>query len=149
LEKKVMGLFGELDASDIPENPFYVAPGTYSCVLSEAGVQSKKDNSGEGLSFKWVIEDEDSEYVGMNVSDWFNIYRDITSEEVTPKIKQDMSRMRQRLTQMGIPLEDQNDLLDNLDDLIGMKAYITVKESPDKNDPDKVYTNITNVSIDE
>jgi hypothetical protein len=144
-----MGLFGELDASDIPENPFYVAPGTYSCVLSEAGVQSKKDNSGEGLSFKWVIEDEDSEYVGMNVSDWFNIYRDITSEEVTPKIKQDMSRMRQRLTQMGIPLEDQNDLLDNLDDLIGMKAYITVKESPDKNDPDKVYTNITNVSIDE
>jgi hypothetical protein len=30
-----------------------------------------------------------------------------------------------------------------------MQAWITVKESTDKNDPDKVYSNITKVSLDD
>lgn len=147
-----MGLFGELDASDIPENPFYVAPDTYYCVLTEANVVDKKDSTGQGLSFKWVIENDDSEFNGMNVSDWFNIYPDITQDEMTPKIRQDMSRLRQRLTQMGLTTEEMNDLDSDAsarEELIGMHAYVTVKETTDKQDPEKVYTNIVKVSLDE
>lgn len=151
-----MGLFGEVDAADIPENPFYVAPGTYYCVLTEANIQAKKnvkddDPSDSGLSLKWVIEEEDSEYNNQNVSDWFNLYPNITQDEVTPKIKQDMSRARQRFTQMGLTTEQMNELDDEeaRAELIGMHAYVTVKETPDKNDPDKIYTNIVKVSLEE
>jgi hypothetical protein len=145
-----MGLFGEIDAADIPENPFYVAPDTYKCVLAEAGIVDKKDNSGQGLSFKWVIEEEESDYNGQNISDWKNIYPDLTADEKTAKITQDLSRLRQRLTEMGLTTEEMNDLdAAALDELIGMQAWITVKESTDKNDPDKVYSNITKVSLDD
>lgn len=143
-----MGLFGDIDAADVPENPFYVAPDTYPCVLSEANVVDKKDGSGKGLAFKWVIENDDSEYNGQNVQDWFNIYPDITEDDVTPNIRKDMARLRQRLTQMGLSTEEQNDLLDNLDDLIGMHADVVVTETPDKQDPDKKWTNINKVMVE-
>lgn len=145
-----MGLFGEIDAADVPENPFWVAPDTYECVLSEATIVDKKDGSGQGLSFKWVIENEDSEFNGQNISDWKNIYPDLTSDEMTQKIKADLSRLRQRLTEMGLTTEEMNDLdASTLDELVGMKAYVTVKETADKNDPDKVYTNVTKVALDD
>lgn len=144
-----MGLFGEVDAADVPENPFYVAPGTYECVLSEMSKVEKKDGTGFGLAIKWVIEDEDSEYKGQNVQDWFNIYPDITDDEVTPNIRKDFARLRQRLTQMGLTTEQMNDLLDEMDEYIGMRATVTVKETPDKNNPDIVYTNIVKVEVED
>lgn len=144
-----MGLFGEIDASEVPENPFYVAPGTYPCVLTEINRVEKKDGSGEGVSIKWVIEDEDSEYNKQNLQDWFNIYPDITEEEVTPNIRKDMARLRQRLTQMGLTTVQMNAFLEEKDEYIGMKAYVTCKETPDRNDPDTKYTNITKVSLDD
>jgi hypothetical protein len=143
-----MGLFGDIDVSEVPDNPFYVAPGTYDCVLTEASRITKKDQSGEGLSIKWVIEDEDSDYNGQNVQDWFNIYPDITSDEVTPNIKKDMSRLKQRLSQMGLAESDMNTFLDDLDEYVGMHAQVTVKETPDKNNPDIVYTNIVKVEVE-
>jgi hypothetical protein len=146
-----MSLFGDIDAADIPENPFYVAPGTYECVLTEANIVAKKDGSGVGLSLKWVIDDEDSDYKGQNLSDWFNVYPELTAEEMTQPQKQDLSRLRQRLTQMGLTTEEQNALGDEdaRNELIGMKAFVSVKETPDKKDPDKIYTNITKVSLEE
>lgn len=146
-----MSLFGDIDAADIPENPFYVAPGTYECVLTEAIVKDKTDGSGQGLALKWVIEDDESDYKGQNISDWFNVYPDLTADELTQKQKQDLSRLRQRLTQMGLTTEEQNALgeEESRDELIGMKAFVTVKETPDKNDPDKVYTNIVKVALEE
>lgn len=146
-----MGLFGNLDAADIPDNPFYVAPGTYPAVLTEAKIQAKKDGSGSGLSFKWIIEDEDSEYNGQNISDWQNLPpEDLTQDGMTPAIRGALSRLKQRLTQMGLTDQEQDDLLEpgNLDQLIGMKADVTVTESADKNDPAKIYTNISKIEIE-
>lgn len=144
-----MGLFGDLDASEVADNPFYVAPDTYFCTLVEANRVSKKDGSGEGLAFKWVIDEDDSEYNGNNIQDWKNIWPDVSSADVTPDIRKDNARLKQRLIEMGIPESEMGDLLDNLDDLIGLQAYVTVIESVDKNDPNKKYTNVKNVRVDE
>jgi hypothetical protein len=145
-----MGLFGEVDAAEVPDNPFYVAPGTYPCVLTEAKVVPKKDGTGQGLAFKWVIQDEDSEYNGQNIQDWNNIYPEVTEDEVTPEIRRDQARLKMRLTQMGLSTEQMNNLLEEggLDELIGMTADVTCKETPDKNDPDIKYTNITKVEVE-
>lgn len=146
-----MGLFGDLDANDVPDNPYYVAPGTYYAVLTQANRVEKKDKSGEGLSFTWQIEDEDSEYNNNSVQDWKNIYPDISQDEVTPNIRKALSFLKQRLTEMGLTPEEQNDLLEpgNLEELVGMHAYITVVETPDRNDPDIKYSNIKSISLDE
>lgn len=148
-----MGLFGDLDANDISDNPFYVAPDTYKCVLTEANLVEKKDGSGHGLSFKWNIDDEDSEYYGNSVNDWHNVFLDLTSDMMTEqRVRRAVAGLRARLTSMGLSADEQNNILDedNLADLIGMVAYVSVKETTDKNDPDKKYTNVTKVvRIDE
>lgn len=143
-----MGLFGEVDATEVPDNPFYVAPDTYLCTLAEANRVEKKDGSGEGLAFKWVIEDE-GEFQGNNVQDWKNIHPGISEDEVTPDIRKDNARLKGRLLEMGVPESEMNDLLDNLNDLVGIQAYVTVVETTDKNDPTKTYTNVKSVKIDE
>lgn len=142
------GLFGELDVDEVPNDPFYVAPDTYKAVLTEVNRVMTKDGSKEGLSFKWVIDEPDSEYNGNNVQDWKNIYPNITRDQVTPMVKKDNARLKQRLTEMGIPEEDMNSFLDDLDKYIGMEAYITVIEQRDKKDPDKRYTNISRIRLD-
>lgn len=142
------GLFGELDADEVPDNPFYVAPDTYHAILSEVSRIEKKDGSGEGLAFKWVIDEPESEYHGNNIQDWKNIYPGLTRDEVTPDIKKDNARLKQRLLEMGIPEEEMAGLLDSLDSLVGIEAYLTVIETKDKHDPDKVYTNIQKVRLD-
>lgn len=144
-----MGLFGEVDATEVSDNPFYVAPDTYFCTLSEVSRVEKKDGSGEGLAFKWVITDDDSEYNGNNLQDWKNIHPDVSEADLTPDIRKDNARLKGRLLEMGISEEQMNDLLDNLDDLVGLEAYVTVVETPDKNDPSKKYTNIKSVRVDE
>lgn len=144
-----MGLFGDQDADDVSDNPFYVAPDVYRCTLAEAGVQQKKEEKGggEGLSFKWVVTDEESDYHGNNLSDWHNIYPDVTKDEETADIRRDRARLKKRLKEMEVTSEEMNTLLDddNLEQLIGMEADVEVSESTDKNDPDKVYTNIKRV----
>lgn len=144
-----MGLFGELDAAEVSDNPFYVAPDVYQCILAEANRVQKKDGSGEGISFKWVIEDEESDYFGSNVSDWLNIYPEVTGDDVTAKIKQSNARLKSRLQEMGLSAIEMDVLLDddNLEMLVGMAAHVTVSESHDKNEPDKVYTNVRKVEI--
>lgn len=148
-----MGLFGELDANEVSDNPFYTPPDVYPCVLSEATRNQKKnpkpdDLSSEGLAFKWVIEDEDSDYDGMNLSDWHNIYPDITEDQVTAQVRRDNARLKKRLGEMGLSPDEMNEILDedNLANLVGMTADVEVTETPDKNDPDKVWTNIKSVS---
>lgn len=144
-----MGLFGEFDATEVSDNPFYVAPDTYFATLVEANRVEKKDKSGEGLAFKWAIDEPESEYHGNNVQDWKNIYPGISESEVTPDIRKDNARLKARLLEMGIPESEMNSLLDNLEDLVGLSAYITVVETTDKNDPTKKYTNIKSVRVDE
>lgn len=144
-----MGLFGDLDANQVADDPFYVAPDKYKCILTEASLKEKTDQSGFGLAFKWVITDEDSEYEGQNLSDWLNVWPDgVDEEDMTAAIKQAMSRTKMRLIQMGLSSDQMNTLLDeesNLDLLVGMEAYVDVVETPDKNDPDKKWTNIRKV----
>lgn len=144
-------LFGDVDASEIPDDPFYVAPDTYLCVLSEASiVQPNDETKPKGLALKWVIEDEDSDYVGQNITDWHSVYTsqylsDYDVPETT--VRRSRSNMKKRLLEIGVSEEDLNTIHENLDDLVGISAYVTTKETKDKNDPDKVWVNISKVEL--
>lgn len=141
-------LFGEVDSDDIPEDPFYIAPGTYDCVVIDAAFVTKKDGSGHGLSIKYQIEDSESEFDGNTIPEWKNVYPDLTPEDMTPEIKRHLSFVKQRLGQLGVPAGEMNSILDNLDSLIGIKCVVNVTETTAQ-DGSRTYTNVRNVYVPE
>lgn len=144
-----MGLFGDVDAADVPNDPFYVAPDTYLCVLAEATLQDTQAG-GQGLSLKWVIEDEDSDYYGNNISDWHNVYSAefLAEHDVSDaNVRRSRSNMKKRLLDLGVTEDEMDTIHENLDTLVGKTAYITTVETPDKNDPDKKWVNIRKVEL--
>lgn len=144
-----MGLFGDIDVSEVPEDPFWVDNGTYLAVLTE--LKNVETNDGRhGLAMKWVIQEDDSEFNGSQLQDWKNTYPDLTEEDVTPEIKKDLSRLKQRLVQIGVTEEDiQNWDEEVASSYIGTEAYLTVKNSTNQDDPSKKYRNITFVRLPE
>lgn len=143
------GLFGKLDASEIPDDPFHVDDGTYLSVLQEVKAVQRNSDGQNGLSFKFAIVEEDSEFEGNTVQSWKNFYPDLTEDDLTPDIKKDLSRLKQFLTQLGVPEEDMDAFVENTDDYIGSEYYVTVRNTADKADPSKKYRNITHVRVPE
>lgn len=139
-------LFGDVDAADIPDDPFYVAPGTYDCTVIDAAFVERKDHQGHGLSIKYQINESESEYDGNTIQEWKNVYPNLTPEEITPEIKRHLSFVKQRLSQLGVPPAEQNGILDNVTDLIGIECVVTVTETPSK-EGDRVFTNVRTVSL--
>ena len=144
-----MGLFGDVDVSEVPEDPFWVDNGTYLAVLTE--LKNVETNDGRhGLAMKWVIQEDDSEFNGSQLQDWKNTYPDLTEEDVTPEIRKDLSRLKQRLVQIGVTEEDiQNWDEEVASSYIGTEAYLTVKNTSNQDDPSKKYRNITFVRLPE
>jgi len=144
------GLFGGIDASEIPDDPFYVAPDTYLCILVEAQTASSRDGSRHGLTFKWKINDPDSEFNEMTISDWNTYYPNGTDGVDATAVRRYLSNLKKRLLSMGVSEEDMSspEFLDNLDELLGLEAYVTVIETKDRNDPSKKYTNIKDIRLD-
>ena len=81
------------------------------------------------------------------VCHWKNIWPDVDAEDMTPEMKKDEARLKGRLKEMGLSPAEMNVLLDdeNLELLVGIEGFCTVQESRDKEDPEKVYSNITKV----
>lgn len=144
-----MGLFGDVDAADIPEDPFHVDDGTYLSVLTEVKAVVRTSDGQHGLAFKWTITEEDSEFEGNTLNDWKNYYPELTEKDLTSDIKKDLSRLKQRLTQIGVPEEEMGRFNENFDDYIGTEAYVTVKNTTDTRDPSKKYRNITFIRLPE
>jgi hypothetical protein len=144
-----MGLFGDIDVHDIPEDPFHVNDGTYLSVLTEVKAVIRTSDGQHGLAFKWTITEEDSEFEGNTLQDWKNYYPELTEDDVTPDIKKDMSRLKQRLTQIGVPEEDMGAFVENTSDYVGTEAYVTVRNTVDTKDPSKKYRNITYIRLPE
>lgn len=144
-----MGLFGDIDVSEVPNDPFHVDNGTYLSILTE--LKDVETNEGKhGLAMKWVIQEEDSEFHNFNVQDWKNTYPELTQEDLTPEIRQDLARLRQRLEQIGVTEEDMNNWGPEVaSTYIGTEAYITVKNTTNQDDPSRKYRNITFVRLPE
>lgn len=151
-----MGLFGDYDASEVSDNPFYVAPDIYMSVLSDLTLRDSKDGEKKGLSFQWTIEEE-GDYQNNNVSEWINVYLDADAEAAADAaaVRRDRARLKARLTQIGMSEAEMNEFIDedghiNEDiqkNYIGTVAYVTIVETKDKNDDTKVYTNIKEIKL--
>lgn len=151
-----MGLWGDQDASEISDNPFFVDEGVYVSNLTQFEMRTKKDDSGHTVLFQWVIEDEDSDYDGMNLSEWINVY--VTAEErseADPRtLKMDQARLRNRFNAIGMSDEEQNTIVneegewqeDIAEQYVGTVRAVEVKVRDGKGDNEgKKYSNIVGI----
>lgn len=149
------GIFGQLDAESIPDNPFKIDQGEYRAVVSNAfyTVNAKKDNQPQ-LVIAYSITDKDSKYVGREVRDWLDYFPDITDDnfELLPpdeqaRIERALSTIKRRLCgqpKRKPPLKGLGVELSDLDEnwdpsvLNGTEVDIAVVNSGDNNE----FTNI-------
>lgn len=139
-----LSLFGEVDVAEVPDDPFHVDDGTYLTALTEVKAIQTNSDGQDKLVLKFSILDE-GEFYGNSVQDYKNFYPEATQEEIEANtdMKKDLARLKQRLLSIGVPVEDMGSFMENHEEYLQNEYYVTVRNTPDKADPDKTYRNVT------
>ena len=67
-----MSIFGELDAANIPSNPFFVEKGDYSAEVVDAQFRDNRDGQRQ-LVIEYMINDEASQFYESKVKQYFTL----------------------------------------------------------------------------
>lgn len=138
-----LSIFGDLDVTNMNDDPFYVAPDTYKVMCTEAVWRETKDG-GKALSITYLISQPGGEFDGKRLQDFFpmpQLNGRTKMEELDPDERNQIARMRRRIrTGWDIPEEELNSV--QVSTLVNQVLYLTVAEKKDKEDPTKTFTNI-------
>lgn len=120
-----MGIFGKMDALNIPTNPYYIAEGEYSAEVTNAQYKNNRDGEPQ-LVIEYTINDEASEFLDSKAFHYFRLIDpemtleafDILPADEKKDIRRTMSSMKRTLCGnennasqkgLGIAAEDLND----------------------------------------
>lgn len=137
-----MSIFGQLDAANIPTNPFLIAKGTYEAQVVAAKFQENRDNVRQ-LYIQYEITTADSEYAGRKAAKIYNLVdADLTEKEfsVLPaddkkkimimitSLKKDLCGNEANVSQkgLGVSPDDLNDPNWNPATLVGTKVMLGI-----------------------
>jgi hypothetical protein len=67
-----MGIFGQLDAQNIPTNPFFVEKGEYTAEVTKAHYKDNRDGQKQ-LVLEYTIDDTESPFFDSKVSQYFTL----------------------------------------------------------------------------
>lgn len=143
LEKQV-SLFGNLDAAQVNDDPFYIEPNTYKAICIDAVVKEGNDGSN-ALILKWQIDEPSSDYHEKSLTDYFTLVdQDAAWEDLDGKQKDKVKFLKRRLRRgFGISESEINSVKPS--DLIGKEAYLQIVEGEGKKgtvNEGKKFTNI-------
>lgn len=118
-----LGLFGDLDIASANDNPFYKPDDTYLCLITSAGVK-KSQKGTRGWTIDYTIQE--GKYKGRRIQEWKNIpwpwqvkgYETEEamknggekSEKIAEDADRDLSFLKGRLKDFGIPEEQMNSI---------------------------------------
>lgn len=157
-----MGIFGKLDAANVPSNPFHVEKGEYSAEVTNAEYRKKKSDDTPQLFIEYTINDEDSQYCDSKVAQYFTLPDpELTHEKMSLLSAEEQRTMRRSLAalkrtlcgndlnekQRGLGV-DPNELNDpdwTPEALIGTRVRLAVEN----NGPNKEYVNVKWVNLDQ
>ena len=136
-------IWGDLDSDEIPDDPNFVAAGTYFATCTSARfVMDKEDSTRRvAIAWTWTIEEPESEYHGFPLNEYINLPRSKRQREAegdsapSPREKQDASRLKVRLRDAFNLTPDEIRHFSDPDDLIGINAYVTSTVRTNKKDP--------------
>lgn len=128
-----MGIFGDLDAKEISDDPFNPADGTYHGVISKCETKvSKKGNLGLYITYKVTEGPEE----GKEVLE-FKLIPEPKGQPTKEELQQ-ASWLKQRLLSLGVDEDDLN-TVEN-EDLLNREVVFTVEKRGE-------YTNVTKVMV--
>ena len=156
-----MSLFGKLDAASINTNPYWVEKGEYSAEVTKAEFKQNRDGDRQ-LSIVYTITDEDSQFNGSKVNQFYTLpSEDMTEEDMTRLPAEDQRKLRLTFASMkrtlcgsdnnssqrglGVPVEDLNDPGWNPSVLVGTKVDLSVRNYGANNEG--VSVNWVNLSV--
>lgn len=139
-----MSLFGNLDATEVNDDPFYIEPNTYKAVCIDAVVKQANDGSN-ALILKWQIDEPSSDFHEKTLTDYFTLVdQNAAWEDLDGKQKDKVKFLKRRLRRgFGISEGEINSVKPS--DLIGNEAYLQIVEGEGKKgtaNEGKKFTNI-------
>ena len=126
-----MGFFGDVDVSDIKNDPFSIDDGTYSAIVSDIKSGPTRDGSKQGLTVTFTVTDEEAE--GKRVSRWVLIPEVADTANPTADESRSLSFLKKAIMDLGVEADAVNDV--DAEDLIGNEVMISVQTKGD-------YTNV-------
>lgn len=136
-----MSIFGDMDTTEIGDDPFFTAAGTYKAVCSDASIQTKEEK-GTSLVIDWTIDEPDSDFNGNNVREYFALFPGQAYASLDANEKKRLMFLKKRLRD-GFDLSEEEMAAVNPSDLIGSEAYLTLVVNEGKGD--KIGQKFTNV----
>jgi len=143
------GFFAGMDADEfdgISTNPWEIADGTYRAQVFDCTME-KKDDGTITVLVQWQIDDPEKDEDKSRVRQYFTLYYGRSFKELDGDEKKSVKRFK-RLLIIGLDFTETEAATVKPQDCLGRKAYITVKNNPDKEDKDKIYTNVINVECE-
>ena len=118
-----MSIFGNLDTSNIPDDPFMIPANTYWCVVTESTMVEKDDGNVQ-FTIKWGIDDPSSDYHGKPLTEFYTIYPGTSWENLTGKQREAYTWLKRRLRR-GFGLSEGEINTVSPSDLVGKGAFVT------------------------
>lgn len=136
LENSV-SLFGNLDAAQVNDDPFWIEPNTYWAICIDATIR-QNENGDNALSIQWQIDQPDSDYHEKKLSDYFTLVpmdESLTPEEAWKALsaseKDKVKWLKRRLRRaFGVPESELNTVKPS--QLVGCGAFIEIVEGKGK-----------------
>jgi hypothetical protein len=123
---------------------------TYLCNVDEASIVKSKKDGRRWFIIKWTIE-QPASYAGWEVSDVYRVADASEYEKADGKgkaeIRQAKTKRNARLMQLGVPRDMLNDVAKDLDQLAGIKAWLSITVRAKKNPTDGYNIWINDVTL--
>ncbi len=144
-----MSLFGQLDAANIPSDPYFIEKGEYECEVVKAEYSKNRDGERQ-LHIVYKITDNFSEYEGKQAHQYFVLVdSEMTQEKFdllpadekkkirgrNSAIKRTLCGVEGRDNQKGLEIdpEELNDPNWNPEVLVGKQCMVTISNFGDHN----------------
>lgn len=89
-----MSIFGELDAANIPSNPYFIEKGDYPAVISKAEFKTSRDGQRQ-MTIEFTIDDSESEFNDQKITKYFNLVAaDMTAAKLEALPAEEKAKVR-------------------------------------------------------
>lgn len=123
---------------------------TYLCAVTEASIVKSKKDGRRWFIIKWEIESP-AAYAGWEVSDVYRVADAAEYEKADGKGKAEIraakTKRNARLMQLGVPRDQLNEVAKNLDNLAGIKAWLSITVRVKKDPTEGFNTWINDVTL--
>lgn len=123
---------------------------TYLCSVTEASIVKSKKDGRRWFIIKWEIESP-AAYAGWDLSDVYRVADASEYEKADGKgkaeIRQAKTKRNARLMQLGVPRDQLNEVAKHLDDLAGIKAWLSITVRAKKDPTEGFNTWINDVTL--